>query len=86
MMHIDPYLPVRTVPVLASDDIACPSDKNKVDIFGNRLVTCSNCGLCSGTKKQAKNIVIIEIENKTPKTKKTNWIEEFTKTAAAVSV
>ena len=66
---------------LSSDEIACPSDKNKTDIFGNRLVTCSNCGLCSGTKKQAKNIVIID-EGKTAKTKtkKTNWIEEFVAT------
>ena len=63
---------------LASNEIACPSDKNKTDIFGNRLVTCSNCGLCSGTKKQAKNIVIIDEGNTAKtKTKKSNWIEEF---------
>ena len=37
---------------LQADEIKCPSDKDKIQ--------CANCGLCSGQKLQAKNIVIIE--------------------------
>lgn len=47
---------------LASDEIWCPSDKNdRVDGKGSpRKVVCASCRLCSGTSKQAKNIVIRE--------------------------
>ena len=37
---------------LANNEVKCPSDKDKI--------TCAKCGLCSGTKLQAKSVVIIE--------------------------
>ena len=43
-----------TVPLLPSE-IMCPASKE-----GGQRVTCSQCRLCSGTSRQAKNIITIE--------------------------
>jgi len=41
---------------IAQDEVKCPSKNNS----GDRVVTCSQCKLCSGSAKTAKSIVIVE--------------------------
>ena len=43
-----------TEPIL-ENEVACPASKE-----GGKRTTCNRCGLCSGTSRTAKNIVIIE--------------------------
>jgi len=45
---------------LATNEIMCPSDTNKRKENGTRKVTCAECGLCAGSGKAAKSIVIDE--------------------------
>ena len=54
------YMLVDSYDELPTNTIACPSNKNLRNANGKRKVTCADCGLCAGTKRQAKNIAIVE--------------------------
>ena len=56
------YRMTNDITTLASNEIICPSDPNKLNIDGSRTVTCNTCKLCNGKSTQAKNIVVKEIK------------------------